>query len=310
LERNLPEDSFLRRHKIDTLTSVFPSTTAAATTTLRSGLNPAEHGWTGWDTYIQAIDEIVTVFRNTRKDEAVEISNEYIAMKYLGYRSLTQRIHEEAGCRSYELFPFGSEPYHSLEEMNARLVNICKAEGRSFTHAYCTEPDSTLHDEGTQGSAVGPLMEKINASTESLISQLKDTLVICVADHGHVGVKPISLTENHPDIVSLLEKKNVSGEGRCCVFWVSDQNKDAFQKKFKAYFEKDFLLMTKQEVLDKKLYGDGIPHKNFEASLGDFIAIGTSNKFFKYKDDHVEMQSHHAGMTAAEMVVPLIVFET
>ena len=44
----LPEDGFLRRHCMATLTSVFPSTTAAAITTFMTARPPAVHGLTGW----------------------------------------------------------------------------------------------------------------------------------------------------------------------------------------------------------------------------------------------------------------------
>ena len=48
LENLLPEDNFLRRNHIHTVTSVFPSTTTAATTAYYTGLSPNEHGWLGW----------------------------------------------------------------------------------------------------------------------------------------------------------------------------------------------------------------------------------------------------------------------
>ena len=62
LEKNLPTNSFFRQHQIDTVTSVFPSTTTAATTSLISALTPSEHGWFAW-----AVDfngEVIELFRN------------------------------------------------------------------------------------------------------------------------------------------------------------------------------------------------------------------------------------------------------
>ena len=47
----LPADAFLRRHEAGTLSSVFPPTTVAATTTLMTGLSPIEHGWLGWNLF-------------------------------------------------------------------------------------------------------------------------------------------------------------------------------------------------------------------------------------------------------------------
>ena len=41
--------------------AVFPPTSVL------SGLNPIEHVWLGWDLYFREIDEVVTMFLNTKK---------------------------------------------------------------------------------------------------------------------------------------------------------------------------------------------------------------------------------------------------
>ena len=65
LEYHLPNDAFLRQHKVCNISSVFPPTTTAATTTVESGLSPLEHSWLGWNLYFNELGETVTVFRNT-----------------------------------------------------------------------------------------------------------------------------------------------------------------------------------------------------------------------------------------------------
>lgn len=52
LERTLDKNAFLIKNKVKDITTVFPATTTAATTSIRTGLNPVEHGWLGWNTYI------------------------------------------------------------------------------------------------------------------------------------------------------------------------------------------------------------------------------------------------------------------
>ena len=44
LDKHLLNDSFFMKHKIKDITSVFPATTVAATTSMRTGLNPCETG--------------------------------------------------------------------------------------------------------------------------------------------------------------------------------------------------------------------------------------------------------------------------
>lgn len=65
LNYHLTENDFLRKHYITDISSVFPSTTVAATTSILSGYSPLECGWLGWDLYFEEIGENVAVFKNT-----------------------------------------------------------------------------------------------------------------------------------------------------------------------------------------------------------------------------------------------------
>lgn len=66
IEKNLPKNSFLRKNMITTITSIFPPTTAAATTAFHSGLSPLESGWIGWMPYFKEYDSMIELF--TGKD--------------------------------------------------------------------------------------------------------------------------------------------------------------------------------------------------------------------------------------------------
>ena len=65
LRRHLPEDSLLRSHIIHTLSAVFPATTATATTSILSALNPGQHGWLGWTLYFSQLQASVDILPNT-----------------------------------------------------------------------------------------------------------------------------------------------------------------------------------------------------------------------------------------------------
>ena len=51
IKKNLSNNSILKSNVITNVTSVFPTTTAAATTAIHSGLSPLESGWIGWMPY-------------------------------------------------------------------------------------------------------------------------------------------------------------------------------------------------------------------------------------------------------------------
>jgi hypothetical protein len=70
------------------------------------------------------------------------------------------------------------------------------------------------------------------------------------------------------------------------------------------------MLLSKQEVLTKKLFGTGKVHPRFEEFWGDYLAIAISDvSIFKSREESNEFVGVHAGMTETEMMVPLIVVE-
>ena len=305
LSRNLNENSFLRKHKIEDIKVIFPPTTTASTTTLLSGLNPCEHGWLGWDLYFKCLDETVTMFLNTKKNTNILVSEENMAQKYFSYKSIIDLINEK--YKAFKLMPFGDNAYNNLEDLNNKVVNLCKEKGKKFIYAYYDEPDHTTHNEGTDSNITVKLYEEIDKSTKELCEKLKDTntLVIVTADHGHINSEDITLSD-YKDIFCLL-KHDISIEGRACAFFIKEGKTQEFEQLFNKYFKDDFILYTKEEVIKNKIFGRGIENKFFKDSLGDYLAVATSNKYFRYNENSVKLISMHAGLTEDEMLVPLII---
>lgn len=57
LEKHKRVAPFLIEHNIRRISSVFPPTTTAATTSIETGLTPCEHGWLGWALYFKEVDK-------------------------------------------------------------------------------------------------------------------------------------------------------------------------------------------------------------------------------------------------------------
>ena len=132
-----------------------------------------------------------------------------------------------------------------------------------------------------------------------------DTLLIVVADHGHINCDTIIL-EDYKDIFDTLDG-DVFFEGRLCSFKIKDGREEEFVYLFNKYFSNYFVLMTKEELINSKLLGNGTEHKYFRDSLGDYFALAYSNKYFKYRNVGHIHKSTHAGLTEDEMKIPLIV---
>lgn len=305
IDRQLNKTDFFIKNKYKEITTVFPATTTAATTSIRTGLNPIEHGWLGWNVYIEKIDETITLFMNEKKENK-KISNKFIKEKdnILVTKTIVSEINEKGDYKALELFPFGEKPYKNLDDMINIIEKECQKEGKKYIYAYDDEPDHTMHELGPDSKIVKELIKKRNRKTEELASKLKDTLLIVVADHGHLLIDNIFL-KNYPELLNMMER-TTSIEQRATSFKVKKGQKDNFKKEFNKLFGKYYKLFTKQEIIDSKIFGNGKENIIFKKAIGDFLAVAVSEKTLVNTDDDV-LVSHHAGYTDDEIYIPLII---
>ena len=310
LDRNLDKDAFFIKNRYKKITTVFPATTTAATTAIRTGLNPCEHGWIGWNVYLEPIDKIITLYMNREKGKE-ETCREYFAVKdQLVNDTIADEINRKGEYKGLELFPFkagNAKVYRDLDEMYTMINYELKEDGKHFIYAYNDEPDHTMHDFGPDSEEAKRLIETRNRKTEEFCKNLEDTLVIVVADHGHIKVDHIFL-KDYPEITKMMER-TTSIEQRAASFKIKEEYMEEFPVLFNKLFGKSFTLYTKKDVMESKLFGDGEPNKLFEPALGDFIAIAENDNKCLVTDGDEVLVSQHAGYTDDEVYIPLIIVD-
>ena len=85
---------------------------------------------------------------------------------------------------------------------------------------------------------------------------------------------------------------------------------DSFPEVFNKHFGDSFVLLKKEEVLNKKLFGIGKDHADLKDMIGDYVAISVSDvSVFNTHKEAEEMPGGHAGLTPEEYIIPLIVVE-
>ncbi len=309
IDRVLDKNSFLIQNRLKDITTVFPATTVAATTSMMTGLNPVESGMLGWDLYFKDIDKTITTFLNSEKGdfeykplkEAIQFKE-----KYMRTKSIMEEINEKTEYKGYTLFPFGDNPYKDLDDMFNIIKEKCSEKGRKYIYAYSTEPDSTMHELGSDSLKAAKLILDLNKKIENLSHNVDDTIIFVVADHGHINITNIDLND-YNDIVDCLIR-NTSIEPRAVNFFVKDDKKEEFVKLFNEYFSNDFELYSKEDIINSKLFGDGEENEIFRDMLGDYLAVATTDKTLLYIGSE-RLKSHHAGYTEDEIYVPLIVID-
>ena len=305
LKRLLPKGSFLRNNLLYELTTVFPATTAAATTSLRTGLNPSEHGYVGWTAYIKPIDKVITLFANSEKGNDDEVCGEFLEVKdgLLSIKTVSEQICENGDGEAVEVLPFGEETYDGFDAMLEQIEFEAGKPGRRYIYAYDEEPDTTMHEKGPHSVSVRELVVERDTKLAKLTKRLHNTLLIVLADHGHIKTRTLYL-KDYPDILELMTHKT-SVDQRAAVFKIKKGRKRKFEVLFKKYFGKYYDLFDADEVRRSRLFGDGAQHALFESELGDYLAIAKSNVAITAPGDHYHV-SHHAGYTDDEVMIPFI----
>jgi len=306
LEKSLTHMDFLRRHVLRDYSSVFPPTTTASTTTMLSALSPIEHGWLGWDVYFEKEDKTVTCFYNTLQNSTEKAADYNIPEKYIPYETIIDQINNKGTAKANAIFPFSPEIHFDLNDWINAIRKSCKTDEKTFTYAYWNNPDHLIHEEGTESLDVAKEVQKLNAKLSSLCEELKDTVVFITADHGHIDIQNEYL-EDYPEITKMLERQT-SIEPRAISFYVKPEYKNDFPEVFNKFFGKNYKLFTKQEVLEKNLFGTGFPNENL-TGIGDYIAAAVTSKTLLWDRNCKVFRSHHAGLTKNEMRIPLIWYE-
>lgn len=306
LDKHLSGHAFLRKCECTQMTAVFPPTTVAATTTIESGEAPVEHGWVGWSQYIAPLDRHVDIFldRDSVTHEKMG-EGKSVAQKFMPYRNICEKLNETGRVQAHIVSPFGTDKVFSLDELFKTAQSLCHAEGRRYIYTYWAEPDHTMHDEGT--GAVEDIVRDIDERVQAFCEQADDdTLVLITADHGLIDCKHLFM-QDYPELMEMCMRP-FGLEARDAAFYVKPEYMDVFPEKFReAFADKGFWLLSKDEVVQMKLFGKGQEQPLFCSFLGDYLAISTGEYALNWEYDPHPLVGLHAGISRDEMLVPLIV---
>lgn len=314
---HLKEKSFIRSHYVTTINSTFPPTTAAATTSVLTGKYPIETGWIAWNTYFPELDRNIILFRGTDINTK-ELIDKDIAYKKYPNKTLFDLINEtgKATATPIQRYPVQEKGPKTLRNGLKQVKNALNKSESSFVYFYWDSPDREMHETGIYSFRTHIQVLKAQWFLKKLAKQNPDTLIISIADHGHVNVTKLDICE-HDDLYSCLSNK-VTMEKRCPSFFVKEDKRKEFEELFNKYYGEWFELLTKEEVLKNKVLGEGTPREGVIDSFGDYLAIAkdrymlsASKEFDKSENKRrFQFKGHHAGGTIEEREIDVSVFNT
>ena len=309
LFNNLAEDSFLRRHYHKTIHAIYPSTTAAATTSIISGLTPLESGWVGWENYFPELKRNIVLFNGMDFDTGEPLG-------VTGFDKLPYKpFYHDMDIKCEQIMPdFNIYPYDFNISLN-KSIRLFKENKKMLQYIYCTNPDSIMHGSGAYSQKCKDFLAKLDKDIEAYSKRLpENTLIIISADHGHTNVDELHLYAFR-SLNSMLRRRPCN-EGRCLVFDVKDECKPQFEDLFNKVYGNIYRLYKTEEAIERGFFGinNKYIHERIDGFLGNYVALATSSYFFKFipdrPGDKIIFKSHHAGITRNEMLIPIILIDS
>jgi hypothetical protein len=310
------------------LTSVFPSTTVAALTSLSTGLTPLEHGMIGYRLFLRETASITNMIRfsmigNARPESAFSVGLDPETL--IPHPTIHQEL-SDAGVATHSIVPGhiagsglsnalyrGCAKLHaavSLPDMLVRTQTLLKkASGRTFISLYWPGLDSVGHVLGPESASYEAEFHAVDDALRRGVTETSgDTLWIVTADHGFASMVPEDylLLDSVFDATRTLLMPPV-GEPRASYLYTRNGTHDAVRRAFQAPRDDGLICMNAEELLGSGLLGLRTPHPEIAHRIGDLalLSTGAGGTFQDYPDAAL-LRGMHGGLTESEMLVPLI----
>lgn len=305
LETLSKEMPFVKSCLVRPISSVYPSTTVAATTVACSGKPPIATGWIGWHQYFKEFEDDYILFLSKGFYHPEKIAPRNIEFDVLKYEPIWEKIAKNGYYGNF-IFPEFRTPevktFHDQCELVLESSHNKNKEG--YTYVYWDRLDSLMHGYGVKSNEVREHAKEIDRELKQLADKLpEDALIIVTADHGHVDIEHL-LLEEHPDLTALFTI-NPTVEARAVSFHIQKGKEEQFAELFKKYYGEYFVLFTHDEVFEKGILGPGEAGERTHEFLGEFLACAIDKYCLTYIQGG-PTKGNHAGMTRDEMTTPLI----
>ncbi len=289
------------------ITTVVPSTTATAMTSLATGLTPGEHGVVGYRIHVH--HEILNVLRWTTPAGDARRSippHEFQPTPpFCGSRIpvVTRAEFANSGFTTAHLSGAVFHGYRMPSTLLVEILGLLEA-GEPFVHAYYDGLDKVGHEYGLDRYFDAEL-RSVDFLVEHLVAALPPGAVLVVtSDHGQVDVGD-DLVSLHSEVFDHLAFQ--SGEGR--FRWLHARPGRARQllEVTRDHHEEIAWVRSVEEVLDEQWFGPRVSPAA-RARLGDVALVARDPVSFIDPNDTgpYELVGRHGGLTSAEMLVPLL----
>lgn len=288
------------------ITTVAPSTTATAMTSICTGLTPGEHGVIGYRMDIGG--DVLNVLRWSivGRDSRSSIPPEKIQPHetFLGHRPaiVTRAEFKTSGFTQAHLDGARFTGYRTTATMVAEVGKALRR-NEPFVYAYYDGIDKVAHEYG-----LGDIYAAELRFVDRLVADIQDELppgaaLVVTADHGQVDVGD-NVIQLAPEVMSQVASQ--SGEGRFRWLHARPGRADELLAAATEHHSDTGWVVSLDETVDGGWFG---PHVTDSARsrLGDVALVARDDVAYFDQNDTgpYVLIGRHGSLTSAEMIVPL-----
>ncbi|RDH96069.1 putative AlkP superfamily pyrophosphatase or phosphodiesterase [Curtobacterium sp. AG1037] len=295
------------------LRSGFPTTTAAALSTLTTGRPPGVHGvvgYSGWNpdtgqvmNLLSGWDDVVPAdwfLASTVFSEAPALGVDPVVVGPTRYRTSGMTANVLGGARyvAADTIP---------QRVDAALAET--ATGRSLVYLYVPELDSIGHKHGWESDRWTAALELLDGELARLESRgAPDVGLLVTADHGVLDVPPEANIPMDPEL--LRDVVGVAGDPRCRQLTVAPgTDVPALVEAWRSRYGKKAYVASRTEAVAAGWFGT-TDHRVLPR-IGDVVVVARGS--WAFNDDREvgpretpkRMIGQHGAMTDEETFVPL-----
>jgi predicted AlkP superfamily pyrophosphatase or phosphodiesterase len=327
-------EQLAKQGTLSALTSITPSTTSAAITTFWTGLAAAQHGITGYETWLREYGVIANMISHKPITYASGPGHLSAAGfkpdEFLNARGMGTHL-KEAGIPTHAFQHFSilnsglsdmfmadvdrhafSTPVDLWVSVRELLEN---QPGESmYVWAYFGDYDGLSHFHGPDSErAAGEAVHFSAALHDHLIQPLsakaaRDTVFILAADHGQIATRkgdPHYQLVNHPNLTRRL--RMITGENRLAYMYVKPGQVEAVREYVEKTWPNQFHILDSGYAIHHGLFGPGEAHPELGERTGDLILIARGDAFLWWHPHKADpLIGRHGGLHPEEMRVPFL----
>jgi hypothetical protein len=315
--------SLIKQHRHQRLTSVFPTTTVSAITSFYTGLAPAQHGMTGWFTWLRELGSVATVLPFVPRHggpsyteagftprDIMGCPSVFAGLKRPGNVVNPFYIADSAYSRTLS-GPAKRHAYKDLDGLVALLAALARAPG--LTYAYWPELDATAHHDGVASAETVARLAQVERALEQLLDRLTgtDAAVLVTADHGMIDTQPDRVVDvaDHPGLKDCLTLP-LCGEPRAAYAYVHVDRRAFFEEYVATHLAGQCELLPRARLLEENWLGLGERHPELTHRVGDYLLLMRDNHVITQRlpgERPFAQRGVHGGLSEQELFVPLAV---